>query len=162
MTWTRATRTLGRRSWTPAIGRIKMLRSRYLRPEPRLISRTLYINLFITSSRLCSTFNFLLDDKLNDEYWCYLNTNPTYFPINRCLKCGIIKKDGRTALHEVCRSPSNKEEALANIAKKLIEFGCDVNLSSSSQVCSSLLLFYTIAIRVFQKLNNNNVNFWLF
>jgi ankyrin repeat protein len=40
--------------------------------------------------------------------------------------------DGRTALHEVCRSPSTQETVLASIAKRLIQAGSDVNLSSSS------------------------------
>ncbi len=44
-------------------------------------------------------------------------------------------QDGRAALHEVCRSPANKkEEVLARIAKRLIQSGCDVNLTSASQV----------------------------
>ena len=44
--------------------------------------------------------------------------------------------DGRTALHEVCRSPTKKEDVLANIAVTLIKNGSDVNLTSSSQVKS--------------------------
>jgi ankyrin repeat protein len=42
--------------------------------------------------------------------------------------------DGRTALHEVCRSPTKKEDVLAKIAVTLIKNGSDVNLTSSSQV----------------------------
>jgi ankyrin repeat protein len=46
--------------------------------------------------------------------------------------------DGRTALHEVCRSPAKKEDILARIAKLLIQSGSDVNLTSSSQMLTSL------------------------
>jgi len=46
----------------------------------------------------------------------------------------IKNVDGRTALHEVCRSPTKKEDVLANIAVTLIKNGSDVNLTSSSQV----------------------------
>lgn len=49
--------------------------------------------------------------------------------------------DGRTALHEVCRSPSNKENTLSTIAQKLIQFGCDVNLLSSSQQDLNALMY---------------------
>lgn len=49
--------------------------------------------------------------------------------------------DGRTALHEVCRSPSNKEEVLASIAKRLIQSGSDVNLSSASQEDLNALMY---------------------
>ena len=49
--------------------------------------------------------------------------------------------DGRTALHEVCRSPAiQKEEVLARIATRLIESGSDVNLTSSSRVSIYLQL----------------------
>jgi hypothetical protein len=52
-----------------------------------------------------------------------------------------LKQDGRAALHEVCRSPATlKEEVLARIAKRLIQSGCDVNLTSSSQVWACLLV----------------------
>lgn len=50
--------------------------------------------------------------------------------------------DGRAALHEVCRSPvSNKEEILARIAKRLIQGGCDVNLSSSTKEDLNALMY---------------------
>lgn len=45
----------------------------------------------------------------------------------------FLSKDGRSALHEVCRSPAlEQEEVLARIAKRLIQAGCDTNLPSSS------------------------------
>jgi ankyrin repeat protein len=50
--------------------------------------------------------------------------------------------DGRAALHEVCRSPvQNKEEILARIAYKLIQNGCDVNLSSSTKEDLNALMY---------------------
>jgi len=50
--------------------------------------------------------------------------------------------DGRTALHEVCRSPaSSKGEILARIAKRLIQAGCDANISSSSQEDLNALMY---------------------
>lgn len=50
--------------------------------------------------------------------------------------------DGRTALHEICRSPAiNKEDVLARIAKRLIQAGCDANVSSSSQEDLSALMY---------------------
>jgi ankyrin repeat protein len=46
--------------------------------------------------------------------------------------------DGRTALHEVCRSPpTSDDQALARITKILIENGSDVNLTSTSRHLSS-------------------------
>lgn len=50
-------------------------------------------------------------------------------------------QDGRTALHEVCRSPKNKEEVLARIAKRLIQSGSDVNLTSASQEDLNALMY---------------------
>lgn len=50
--------------------------------------------------------------------------------------------DGRTALHEVCRSPAvGKEDVLSRIAKVLIQTGCDANVSSSSQEDLNALMY---------------------
>lgn len=63
--------------------------------------------------------------------WNYRNYDIINWFINKI-------QDGRTALHEVCRSPATqKEDVLARIAKRLIQSGSDVNLASSSQVKSN-------------------------
>lgn len=50
--------------------------------------------------------------------------------------------DGRTALHEVCRSrATHKEDILSRIAKELIQSGVDVNLTSSSQEDLNALMY---------------------
>jgi ankyrin repeat protein len=50
--------------------------------------------------------------------------------------------DGRTALHEVCRSPAvGQEDALARIAMRLIQAGCDTNMASSSQEDLNALMY---------------------
>ena len=62
--------------------------------------------------------------------------------INQKLLIKLYIKDGRTALHEVCRSPaSSKGEILARIAKRLIQAGCDANISSSSQEDLNALMY---------------------
>jgi ankyrin repeat protein len=69
---------------------------------------------------------------MNACYWA--NEEAVLVLLKAGAESNLNNIDGRTALHEVCRSPSNKEDILANIAKILIQFGCDVNLSSSSQM----------------------------
>jgi len=67
--------------------------------------------------------------------------------------------DGRTALHEVCRSPAiQKEEILARIAKRLIQSGSDANLSSSSQEDLNALMYaaYHNHVQVANVLIENN------
>lgn len=46
----------------------------------------------------------------------------------------FILKDGRFALHELCRSPCRNEDVLAEIALSLIDSGTHVDMKSSSQV----------------------------
>jgi len=54
----------------------------------------------------------------------------------------IRNKDGRAALHEVCRSTAiEQEETLARIAKSLLEADCDVNLVSESQEDFNALMY---------------------
>jgi ankyrin repeat protein len=50
--------------------------------------------------------------------------------------------DGRTALHEVCRSPvKSKEEILCEIIISLIQSGSDVNLTSNTQEDLNSLMY---------------------
>ncbi len=70
---------------------------------------------------------------MNACYWA--NEEAVLVLLKAGANSDIRNIDGRTALHEVCRSPSlDKEEVLARIAKRLIQSGSDANLSSSSQV----------------------------
>ena len=70
---------------------------------------------------------------MNACYWA--NEEAVLVLLKAGADSNLRNKDGRTALHEVCRSPATrKEEVLARIAKRLIQSGCDVNLASSSQV----------------------------
>lgn len=46
----------------------------------------------------------------------------------------IVNADGRNCLLELCRSPSRNEQALAEIALTLIQYGASVNIKSSSKV----------------------------
>ena len=43
----------------------------------------------------------------------------------------IVLQDDRTALHETCRSPSEDEDGLEEIAQLLVDAGCDLNSKSS-------------------------------
>ena len=47
----------------------------------------------------------------------------------------MLFQDGRDALLEICRSPSRNENALAEIALSLIEYGSRVDIKSASLVC---------------------------
>lgn len=68
---------------------------------------------------------------MNACYWA--NEDAVYTLLEAGANSGMKNIDGRSALHEVCRSPAlEQEEVLARIAKRLIQAGCDTNLPSSS------------------------------
>lgn len=77
---------------------------------------------------------------MNACYWA--NEEAVLVLLKAGADSDIRNIDGRTALHEVCRSPSlDKEEVLARIAKRLIQSGSDANLSSSSQEDLNALMY---------------------
>jgi ankyrin repeat protein len=77
---------------------------------------------------------------MNACYWA--NEDAALVLLKAGADPNIRNIDGRAALHEVCRSPANqKEEVLARIAKRLIQSGCDVNLTSASQEDLNALMY---------------------
>ncbi|RNA31176.1 ankyrin repeat domain-containing 50-like [Brachionus plicatilis] len=76
---------------------------------------------------------------MNACYWA--NLEVVFTLLKSGADTNMRNIDGRTAMHECCRSPSNKEKDLSIIAKSLIEAGCDVNLTSSSHQDFNALMY---------------------
>lgn len=71
------------------------------------------------------------------SYWCQPQT------VKCLLEYGcdvnIKNKDGRTALHEACRSRSKNENNVEDVVRYLVNFGAQVNDKSSAEgeVCEN-------------------------
>jgi ankyrin repeat protein len=77
---------------------------------------------------------------MNACYWA--NEDAAYNLLDAGANSELRNIDGRTALHEVCRSPAvNKGKILARIAKRLIQAGCDANVSSTSEEDLNALMY---------------------
>lgn len=76
---------------------------------------------------------------MNACYWA--NEDAVVQLLEAGADSNIKHVDGRNALHEVCRSQTKKEDVLARIAKLLIQYGSDVNLTSSSQEDLNALMY---------------------
>ncbi|XP_013400293.1 ankycorbin-like [Lingula anatina] len=64
-------------------------------------------------------------------YWCQPECVKLLIDSN--CDVNLMNKDLRTALHETCRSRTQDEDKLGQIAAMLIDAGCDVDLKSSDE-----------------------------
>ena len=89
-----------------------------------------------------------------DSYWT-CRWNKDWRVESECVWCCCSVKDSRTALHETCRSPSDAEQDLRDIAQLLIEAGADLNSKAVDagevrlSVCVSVCLSVCLSVHLF-------------